>query len=136
MDAVRALMLAAFGPDEGPTISQLISDLLVDPSAIPSISLVATIGPNVVGYVLFTHAEVRRAGLVVSAAILAPLAVHPTVQSKGIGGQLITTGLEGMADRGAEQVFVLGHPGYYPRRYGFQPAGLYSAVIASEKPGL
>jgi len=122
MDAIRELVIAAFGPDEGPTITQLISDLLGDPSAVPSLSLVATIDRTVVGYVLFTHAEVRRPGRVVAATILAPLAVHPTVQSKGIGERLIMAGVESMTDRRAELVFVLGHPGYYPR-YGFQPAG-------------
>lgn len=122
MDAIRELVFAAFGQDEGPTIAQLISDLLVDPSAVPSLSLVTTIDRNIVGYVLFTHAEVRRFSQVVAATILAPLAVHPTVQSTGIGEQLIMAGLEGMADRRAELVFVLGHPGYYPR-YGFQPVG-------------
>jgi predicted N-acetyltransferase YhbS len=129
LGAVRELVFTAFGPVEGPVIAQLISNLLLDPSAAPCLSLVATIDRDIVGHVLFTHAEVRQPGRVVAAAILAPLAVHPTVQSKGIGGQLIMAGLESMADRRVELVFVLGHPDYYPR-YGFQPAG----VLGFEAP--
>ena len=122
MDAIRHLMLAAFGADEGPTIAYLISELLVDHTAEPRLSLVATIDQKPVGHVLFSYARVSQAATEVPAAILAPLAVLPEFQSKGIGGQLIEAGLEGMARQGAELVFVLGHPRYYPR-YGFQPAG-------------
>ena len=129
MDAVRDLMLAAFGANEGLTIAHLISELLVDHSAAPRLSLVATIDQELVGHVLFSRARVCQADKHVPAAILAPLAVLPEFQSKGIGGQLITAGLEGMARQGAELVFVLGHPRYYPR-YGFQPAG----VLGLEAP--
>ena len=122
MAAVLELMRTAFGPGEGRTIAQLISELLADPSAAPSLSLVATIDNDLVGHILFTHAEVKGPDRTVAATILAPLAVNPAVQSKGIGSQLIKVGLEGMAKRRAELVFVLGHPGYYPR-HGFQPAG-------------
>lgn len=122
LEAVHELMFAAFGPGEGPTIARLISELLVDPSAHPSLSLVATINNDPVGHILFTHAAVKGPDRTVAATILAPLAVHPAVQSKGIGKQLIKVGLEGMTERRAELVFVLGHPGYYPRS-GFQPAG-------------
>jgi predicted N-acetyltransferase YhbS len=121
--AVRDLMLQAFGPDEGPVIARLVSDLLVDPSAVPRLSLVATIGQEVVGYVLFTHAEIASSKRVIEATLLAPLAVHPAQQSQGIGGRLILAGLQSAAGRGAELAFVLGHPGYYPR-YGFEPAGI------------
>ena len=123
MDAIQSLVLAAFGPGEGPTITHLISELLVDHSAAPLFSLVATIDHELVGHVLFSHAGVSQPDKDIPAAILAPLAVHPDYQSKGIGGQLIRTGLEAMVRQGAELVFVLGHPGYYPR-YGFRPAGV------------
>ncbi|CAE7294125.1 yjhQ, partial [Symbiodinium sp. CCMP2456] len=58
----------------------------------------------------------------VKAAILAPLAVLPEVQSRGIGGQLIRAGLQALEAQGASLVFVLGHPTYYPK-HGFKPAG-------------
>ncbi|WP_439346591.1 GNAT family N-acetyltransferase [Vacuolonema iberomarrocanum] len=45
----------------------------------------------------------------------------PDFQGQGIGGQLIKRGLQWLSASGTDLVFVLGHPGYYPR-YGFQPA--------------
>ena len=55
-------------------------------------------------------------------AILAPLAVVPDAQGQGIGGALIEHGLSLLQRSGVGLVFVLGHPGYYPR-HGFEPAG-------------
>jgi putative acetyltransferase len=52
---------------------------------------------------------------------LGPLAVEPADQARGLGGMLVRAGLEACAARGAGLVFVLGHPGYYPR-FGFEPA--------------
>ena len=54
--------------------------------------------------------------------ILAPLAVIPDKQSRGVGGRLIREGLRLLSESGVELVFVLGHPEYYPR-HGFKPAG-------------
>ncbi len=52
--------------------------------------------------------------------ILAPLAVKPEYQRQGIGGMLITTGIEKLREKGSNLVFVLGHKEYYPK-YGFIP---------------
>ena len=123
LPAVGELISLAFGPEEGPDIAQLTADLLADPTATPRSSLVATTGQDIVGYVLFTYAQIRSPQRVVPATILAPLAVHPATQSRGIGGRLIRRGLDEVATQGAELAFVLGHPGYYPR-YGFRPAGV------------
>ena len=54
--------------------------------------------------------------------MLAPLAVHPDVQARGIGGRLVVEGLGRLKRAGVGLVFVLGHPGYYPR-FGFIEAG-------------
>ena len=52
--------------------------------------------------------------------ILAPLAVIPDYQGKGIGANLIKKGLELLRILGSEAVFVLGHENYYPK-FGFIP---------------
>ena len=114
---------AAFGTVQGTEITQLITDLVADPSAQPLVSLVATSNDRVVGHILFTNARIKHALRTASAAILAPLSVHPDWQNQGIGGRLVKQGLEQLREAGVELVFVLGHPGYYPK-YGFSAAGI------------
>ena len=50
--------------------------------------------------------------------ILAPLAVIPSSQNQGIGGELIRGGLARLKSWSVELVFVLGHIDYYPK-FGF-----------------
>jgi len=118
--SISAIAIAAFGDREGPEISELIANLLKDPTAQPLLSLVAAANDLVVGHILFTAVQIPAQP---NAAILAPLAVHPDYQNQGIGGQLIKTGLQQLQASGTELVFVLGHPGYYPR-HGFSAAGI------------
>lgn len=121
--AISAVVLAAFGAREGQEIADLVVDLLGDPSAHPLLSLVATHDDQVVGYILFTKTRIRDSQRRVSSAILAPLAVHPEHQNQGVGGRLIEEGIRRLKATGVELVFVLGHPGYYPKS-GFSPAGI------------
>lgn len=111
----------AFGEEEGPEIVEMVTNLLDDPTARPLLSLVALENEKIVGHVLFTRAQVDS-NEQLSVVILAPLAVAPERHNRGIGGMLIETGLKMLAERGVQLVFVLGHPGYYPR-HGFKIAG-------------
>ncbi|MDY7015859.1 MAG: N-acetyltransferase, partial [Cyanobacteriota bacterium] len=121
--AISDVVIAAFGEAQGSEIADLITDLLADPSAQPLLSLVATADNNVVGHILFTTARIKHSQRIVSSVILAPLAVHPEYQNQGIGGLLIEEGLKQLKAAGIELVFVLGHPGYYPK-HGFSVAGI------------
>lgn len=123
LQAISELVLAAFGVEEGPEIVQLIADLLADRTASPTLSLVAEVDGELVGHILFSKAHVESSDREVSAALLAPLAVHPDQQARGIGGRLIREGLAQLAAAGVDLIFVLGHPGYYPR-FGFSEAGI------------
>lgn len=87
----------------------------------PWISLVAELGAEVVGHVAFSPVRIVGEKRESRAMGLAPLAVLPEHQRCGIGGRLITAGLEACRAVGEEVVFVLGHAGYYPR-FGFRPA--------------
>ncbi|MEM8642622.1 MAG: N-acetyltransferase [Cyanobacteria bacterium P01_G01_bin.54] len=120
--AIINVVNAAFGEAEGPEITQLIMDLLNDPTAQPLLSLVATLNDQAVGHILFTKTQIKPTPRPVNAAILAPLAVHPDYQKQGIGGQLIQAGRKQLQAQGVELVFVLGYPSYYSR-HGFTPAG-------------
>ena len=120
-EAILALHRAAFG-DEGAEISELVGSLLDDPTAEPLLSLVAEESGKLLGHVLFTAVQVVEGAHSVPGQILAPLAVRPDSQGKGIGGELTRAGLERLRSAGVGLVFVLGHPSYYPR-FGFAPAG-------------
>lgn len=121
--AVSELVRASFGTGEGREISNLISDLFSDDSAKPRLSLVAMINKTLAGHILFTHASIKGSEKAISAAILAPLAVAPAYQSRGIGSQLVSRGLDMMKQSGTDLVFVLGYPEYYSR-HGFSTAGI------------
>jgi len=125
--ALRELHEAAFGPDEGPLIADLVDALLRDPTAEALLSLVAEADEALIGHVLFTRVRIEGADMDLSASILAPLAVRPDLQRQGIGTQLVERGLEMLEESGSDLVFVLGHPAYYPR-FGFQPAGAQALV--------
>ena len=121
-DDVLHVESTAFGPEKGAEIADLVKGLLSDPTALPRLSLLAIDNDRALGHILFTRVHINSPEDSISASILAPLAILPEAQFEGIGGQLIKEGLRRLTDSGVELVFVLGHPGYYPR-YGFTPAG-------------
>ena len=121
--AIDGIYTSAFGQGQGREIVELVNDLLDDETAKPLLSLVADTEGKLVGHILFTVARLQPEDQEVSVRILAPLAVSSNFQGEGVGGVLIREGLKQLVASGVDLVFVLGHPGYYPK-FGFQPAGL------------
>ena len=70
--------------------------------------------------------EVKIAGL-------APLAVLPGWQNKGVGTELVNAGLRACEKAGYEAVVVLGHADYYPR-FGFTPAANFGIKSEYDVP--
>ena len=101
--AIEALYGAAF-PDED--LLPLLRELLPHPSV--ALSLVAEIGRELVGHIVFTGCPDR-------VVLLGPLAVAPARQKQGIGKALVRGGLERLARAGWVRVLVLGDPAYYGR---------------------
>ena len=91
--------------------------------AAPIISLVATLDERVVGHIFFSPVTIESDDGVFAAMGLAPMAVLPEYQNRGIGSQLVREGLKECQRLGQDIVVVLGHPEFYPR-FGFVPASL------------
>ena len=121
VDAVRAVVVAAFAATEHgtaePVEAPLLDRLRACPAWLPPLSVVAEVDGTVVGHVVCTRAHVgERAALG-----LGPLAVAPDRQREGVGTALMHAVL-GAADAMDEPVVVLlGHTDFYPR-FGFGPA--------------
>jgi putative acetyltransferase len=86
-----------------------------------TISLVAVQETAIVGHIAFSPVEIASEKSSFGALTLAPIAVLPIHQNKGIGSQLVIAGLEECRRLGHEIVILAGHPNYYPR-FGFVPA--------------
>jgi putative acetyltransferase len=105
--AIRNVLRAAFGRDDE---ARLVERLRRDGDAL--VELVAERDGEILGHVLFSPAPVEREAGTVPCAALAPLAVLPSEQRRGIGGTLAQAGLAACARRGMAAVIVLGHPAY------------------------
>ena len=81
-------------------------------------SLVAEDDGQVVGHILVSDLAIAAPGGTVAALALAPVAVLPSHQRRGIGSMLVREGLQSCREAGHAVVIVLGHPEYYPR-FGF-----------------
>ena len=125
--AIRMVNDVAFGR---PNEARLMDDLRESDAYVSGLSLVAEAdGGPVVGHVLLTYADlvgddgaVRRRVL-----SLAPLAVFPDRQGRGIGSALAEAGIAAAEALGEPLIVVLGHARYYPR-FGFEPASRHGIV--------
>jgi putative acetyltransferase len=107
--AIAALLRAAF---PSPAEADLVAALRRDGDAV--VELVAAADDAVRGHVLFSPMTVGGR----PALALAPLAVAPAAQRRGIGAALVRAGLAAAVARPEEWCLVLGAPAYYGR-FGF-----------------
>jgi len=98
-----------------------------------TLSLVAEFEGYIVGHILFSPVTIDTQKGDVSVVGLAPLAVLPEFQKKGIGAMLIREGLAILKRAGHHAVVVLGHPGYYPK-FGFMRSTLFGIRWEHEAP--
>jgi len=118
-DAVRRVNELAFGE---PTEANLVRALTA--AGAPTLSLVAEKDRYVVGHILFSPVTIETPAGQVTAIGLAPMAVLPDQQRKGIGARLVQEGLAELRRLGHDAVVVVGHPEYYPR-FGFKRASQF-----------
>lgn len=82
------------------------------------LSMVAEFDELIVGHVAFSDLTISTASGLLSALALAPMAVLPDFQNRGIGSTLVAESLRLCAEAGHSIVVVLGHPEFYSR-FGF-----------------
>jgi putative acetyltransferase len=97
------------------------------------VSLVAEEAGRVVGHILFSPVSIESPAGRHPAVGLAPMAVLPDRQRRGIGASLVRRGLEECRRQGRERVVVLGHPEYYVR-FGFVPASRFGIRCEYDAP--
>ena len=102
-------------------------------SGISFISLVAEEDEEIIGHILFTPVELIGDDYSLKLMGLAPMSVRPDLQKKGIGSQLVKTGIENCAAQGYDAIVVLGHPEYYPK-FGFVPSVKYGIKSEYDAP--
>ena len=101
--------------------ARLVDRLRLSNAFVHGLSLVATVENKVVGHILFSRISIEGENGAHESLALAPMAVIPGMQRKGIGKQLIRHGLDKAKEFGFKSVMVLGLSDYYTR-HGFVPA--------------
>lgn len=115
LDAIYAINASAF---ETRAEADLVNALRENVQSI--VSLLADDDGHIIGHIMLSpvvlsgNSEINIMGL-------APMAVSPDYQRRGIGSALVRSGLEHCMQLGHESVVVLGHPDYYPC-FGFTSA--------------
>jgi putative acetyltransferase len=108
--AIRSIEEAAFGqPGEADLVDALVAE------SEDALELVATLDGVLVGHLLFSTLLVETANRSFSAVALAPLAVHPDFQRRGVGTALVEESHRRLRAAGEGLSVVLGDPGYYGR---------------------
>jgi putative acetyltransferase len=107
--------LAFDGRDAEP---RLVEAIRSTDTFIPELSLVAEAAGRVIGHILFSKIVVETRNESLVGISLAPMAVHPSHQNRGIGSALVQHGIEKVRALGYPFIIVLGHPWFYPR-FGF-----------------
>lgn len=110
----------------------LVDDLRADGDLVLSLVAERRAG-RIIGHIGFSPATIgnRLCGWVQ----MAPVAVDPDCQRRGIGTALIQSGIAQMQDRGAHGIAVLGDPAYY-ERFGFAVIAGIVALLPEERPYL
>jgi len=112
----------------------LVGRLRRSDAFVPGLSLVAEADGDIVGHILLTEiAIVDDNGKRHTSLALAPVAVSPRFQGKGIGGKLIEAAHQKAKDLGYGSVVVVGHEHYYPK-FGYRQAKEFGIRLPFDIP--
>ncbi|MBT6095530.1 MAG: N-acetyltransferase [Rhodospirillaceae bacterium] len=125
---IHDLKIRESRPGDAAEIERLYVDAFPDEDLVPLVRELLDFGPSVVslvavreqavvGHIGFTFCGVEGGNDKV--ALLAPLAITPSLHRQGIGSTLVEAGFIQMQQAKIGYVFVLGDPAYYSR-FGFK----------------
>ncbi len=130
ISAISMINDMAFGQEnEG----NLVVKLRKNRNFIKDLSLVACMGNEIIGHILFTKISIKNDTEEFESLALAPMSVIPEFQDLGIGSQLIQKGLLKATKLGYKSVIVIGHENYYPK-FKFTPANQFQITCPFEIP--
>ena len=116
-DAIRRVYLAAFPENERDLVAGVAVKMLSEAATLPVLSLVASAHGSIIGHVAFSPVTARDT-IEPLGYILAPQAVSPAHQKRGIASRLIQTGIQQVSAGGSGVLLVYGDPDFYGR-FGF-----------------
>jgi len=117
---ILSIHRSAFSEEESPLIIQLVNEFLCSSQDRSILSYVAEENKQIVAHVIFSEVIIENRAD--KSYILAPLAVLPSWQRRGIGRLLVTYGISELEKLQAKHVFVYGDPNYYSK-FGFKTNG-------------
>ncbi|MEX0794510.1 MAG: N-acetyltransferase [Pirellulaceae bacterium] len=119
LGAIRHVNLHAFElPGEADLVDALRSGGYVRLSLVAQLASAKPSEARIVGHILLSDLAIETETGDLPALALAPVAVLPEYQRKGIGHRLVEEALRLAREQGHHIMIVLGHPEYYPR-FGF-----------------
>lgn len=108
---------------------ELVNALRKSESYVDKLALLAEVDGKTAGYIMFTKIKIGDA----TELALAPLAVLPEYQRKGVGTALIKEGHRIAKELGYNYSVVLGSEKYYPR-FGYKKASEYNIKAPFDVP--
>jgi len=113
----------------------LVDSLRRSPEFIPELSIIAESEGKIVGYLLLTKIQIvnHENQQIQNSLALAPVAVLPQFQGKGVGSKLILYSHQIAKELGFRSIILLGHADYYPK-FGYVPASVYAIKLPFDAP--
>lgn len=111
----------------------LVQRLRRSKAFVPQLSIIAEHNSEIIGYILLTKINIKNEQDEFQSLALAPLAVLPEYQKKGVGGRLIEQAHYKAKELGFTSVILLGHPHYY-QRFGYKKTSEFGIKLPFDVP--
>lgn len=129
-EEIEMLLKVAF---DGDSVANIVKELIETADFIPELTRVARISGQIIGVIVYSHAQIIKGKKVHQTISMAPLAVLPAYQNLGIGGELIRNSFAKARELDYQSVIVMGHEEYYPR-FGFKLASEFGIIPPFDVP--